>query len=180
MTMEANRPLSMSNALSDSLAASHSDAFGWAMVCCHRNRFLAEEVLQMAYQQILEGRARFDGRSSFKTWLFGVIRRVAAGERRRAWLSASHLARFARMSLAPDGAGNPESIVTADKENSRLLKAFARLSARQKEVLHLVFYQEMTIEEAAAVLGMRIGTARVHYERGKRKLKALLSEEGLR
>ena len=134
----------------------------------------------MTYEQILEGRARFDGRSSFKTWLFGVIRRVAAGERRREWLSASRLARFARMSPAADGTGNPESIVTTDWESSRLLKAFDRLSARQKEVLHLVFYQEMTIEEAAAVLGMRIGTARVHYERGKLKLKLLLSEEGLR
>lgn len=177
--MEANRPMK-SNSLGDSLADLHSDAFGWAMACCHRNRALAEEVLQMTYEQILEGRARFDGRSSFKTWLFGVIRRVAAGERRRAWLSASRLAGFARMSPMADSAGNPESIITADSETSRLLKAFDRLSARQKEVLHLVFYQEMTIEEAAAVLGMRIGTARVHYERGKRKLKLLLSEEGLR
>jgi RNA polymerase sigma-70 factor, ECF subfamily len=180
MTMEADRPLSMSNALSDSLAASHSDAFGWAVICCHRNRALAEEVLQMTYVQILEGHARFDGRSSFKTWLFGVIRRIAAGERRSAWLSASRLARFARMSVAPDAAGNPEPVVAADRETSRLLRAFARLSARQKEVLHLVFYQEMTIEEAASVLAMRLGTARVHYERGKRRLKSLLSEEGLR
>lgn len=178
--MEANRMLSMSNALSDSLAAHHSDAFGWAMACCHRNRALAEEVLQMAYVKILEGRARFDGRSSFKTWLFGVIRRIAAGERRRAWLSASRLARFARMSLAPDAAWNLEPVLTADRETARLLGALARLSARQKEILHLVFYQEMTIEESAAVLGLRVGTARVHYERGKRRLKALLAEESVR
>jgi RNA polymerase sigma-70 factor (ECF subfamily) len=180
MTMEANRPRAMSNALSDSLATWHSDAFGWAIICCHRNRVLAEEVLQMTYVEILEGRARFDGRSSFKTWLFGVIRRIAAGERRRAWLSASHLARFARLRPAPDAAGNPELALVADRETSRLLRAFARLSARQKEILHLVFYQEMSIEEAATVLRMRLGTARVHYERGKRRLKALLSEEVLR
>jgi len=180
MTMEANRPCALSNALSDSLAAWHSDAFGWAITCCHRNRALAEEVLQMTYVEILEGRARFDGRSSFKTWLFGVIRRIAAGERRRAWLSTSRLARFARMSLAPDAASNPEPALTAHRETSSLLRAFARLSARQQEILHLVFYQEMTIEEAAAVLQMRLGTARVHYERGKRRLKALLSEEAVR
>src|SRR5262245_60708784 len=130
MTMEANRSRALSNALSDSLAAWHSDAFGWAVTCCRRNRALAEEVLQMTYVEILEGRARFDGRSSFKTWLFGVIRRIAAGERRRAWLSASHLARFARMTLAPDAVGNPEPALVADRESARLLRAFTRLSAR--------------------------------------------------
>ena len=180
MTMEANRPRALSNALSDSLAAWHSDAFGWAITCCHRNRALAEEVLQMTYVEILEGRARFDGRSSFKTWLFGVIRKIAAGERRRAWISASRLARFVRTSPTPDAAGNPEPVLVSERETSRLLRALARLSARQREILHLVFYQEMTIEEAATVLRMRLGTARVHYERGKRRLKALLSEEALR
>src|SRR5438105_911030 len=65
------------------LGALHPDSFGWALACCRRERTEAEDVLQMVYLQVLDGRARFDGRSSFKTWLFSVIRRTAAGERRR-------------------------------------------------------------------------------------------------
>ena len=68
----------------------HADCFGWAMACCRRDRNDAEEVLQAVYLKVLDGRARYDGRSSFRTWLFGVIRRTAVSERLR-W--ASPLAR---------------------------------------------------------------------------------------
>jgi len=73
----------------------HADCFGWAMSCCGRDRDDAEEVLQTVYLSVLDGRARYDARSSFRTWLFGVIRRTAASERRRAWLRGLLLEREA-------------------------------------------------------------------------------------
>src|ERR1700694_4387374 len=73
----------------------HADCFGWAMACCGRDRDDAEEVLQTVYLSVLDGRARYDARSSFRTWIFGVIRRTAASERRKAWLRGLLLAREA-------------------------------------------------------------------------------------
>ena len=61
----------------------HRAAHAWARHCCRRDRHDAEEVLQLSYLKVLEGRARFAGRSSFKTWLFGVIHKTAADQRRR-------------------------------------------------------------------------------------------------
>src|SRR6184192_4367415 len=61
----------------------HAASFGWALACCGRDREEAEEVLQSAYLKVFAGKARFDGRSTFRTWLFGVIRLTAAEERRR-------------------------------------------------------------------------------------------------
>jgi RNA polymerase sigma-70 factor (ECF subfamily) len=43
--------------------------------------------------------------------------------------------------------------------------------------LHLVFYQDLTIAAAADVLGISLGSARVHYERGKAQLRRHLGEE---
>src|SRR5438105_15250430 len=60
------------------LAESHASNFGWALACCRRDPSEAEEVLQNVYLKVLEGKARFDGAASFKTWLFAVIRRTAA------------------------------------------------------------------------------------------------------
>ena len=61
----------------------HSASFGWALNCCRRDATEAEEVLQTVYLKILEGKARFRGESSLKTWLFAVIRKTAATEYRR-------------------------------------------------------------------------------------------------
>src|ERR1700737_868277 len=70
------------------LEALHPHSFGWAMACCDRRREEAEDVLHDAYVAVLDGQARFDGRSALKTWLFGVIRRTASARRRRERLHA--------------------------------------------------------------------------------------------
>src|SRR5207302_10803915 len=69
----------------------HAACFGWALSCCARDRGEAEEVLQTVYLKILEGKARFRGEASLKTWLFAVIRKTAASEYRRKLLRGLHL-----------------------------------------------------------------------------------------
>ena len=160
------------------LAAHHAGAYGWALSCCRSDREAALDVLQTAYLQVLDGRARFAGRSSFRTWLFAVIRRTAAGERRRAALRRLVPLQLLGAGEEPcDGTQGPDAALIESDSMQRLTVALARLSARQREVLHLVFYQELTIEEAADVIGVSLGTARTHYERGKAALRRELSEE---
>jgi RNA polymerase sigma-70 factor (ECF subfamily) len=67
--------------------------------------------------------------------------------------------------------------LTRAETTARLVEALRRLPPRQRELLHLVFYQDLSIAEAADVLGVSLGTARTHYERGKARLRGLLGEE---
>src|SRR5215471_6109803 len=69
--------------LRTALETHHSESYGWALSCCARSSVEAESVLQTVYLKVLMGKARYEGKSSFKTWLFAVIRRTAADERRR-------------------------------------------------------------------------------------------------
>ena len=66
------------------LARLHEDSFGWALSCCGWDEMEAEDVLQTTYLKVVSGRARFGGRSAFRTWLFGVIRQTAYEHIRRA------------------------------------------------------------------------------------------------
>lgn len=150
----------------------HAESFGWALHCCARDRTEAEDVLQTAYLKVLEGKARFDGHSAFKTWLFSVIRRTAADLRRRHWLRRLGLERYtqeaeiqAEPCFAPDPATANDGLVPA------FATALAALPRRQREVLHLVFYQQLTVEEAAGVMGVGLGSARTHYARAKARLR---------
>lgn len=163
----------MSAELASRVAATHAENFAWALGCCGRDRREAEAVLQTVYLKVLDGRARFDGRSSLKTWLFAVIRRTAAQHRRR---SALWRLRLLPWSSGHDRAGGeePDDPVEAAERREELERALGRVARRQREVLLLVFYHEHTIEEAAAVLGIGVGSARTHYERGKARLRELL------
>ncbi len=158
----------------------HPASYSWALACCRWNGQEAEDVLQAAYLKVLDGRARYDGRSSAKTWLFGVIRKTAAESGRRRWFEALGLTRWMRGRAAPpDGAAADEQLA-GEQRRVRIVSALAQLPARQREVLDLVFYHGMTISQAAEVMGVSIGTARVHYDRGKRRLSARFSLEDCR
>ena len=149
------------------LEALHPASFGWALGCCRWDREEAEEVLQTTYLKILDGRARFDERSSFKTWLFAVIRRTAAERRRSRWLRSLAALRWLD---DPPPVTTPEARLDSSETSRVLRAALQALPARQREVLHLVFYQDLTVEEAARVLGISVGSARTHYHRGKAAL----------
>ena len=156
--------------LRDELARVHSQAFAWAVRCCREDRAEAEDVLHEAYMKVLDGRARFEGRSTFRTWLLGVVRHTAREHARRGWLRVIRLERWWQERQHAESGS-----IGDDGRVAELRTALARLSTRQQEVLHLVFYQNLTITEAAEVLAMPVGTARTHYERGKARLRALLA-----
>lgn len=155
--------------LRSQLEAHHVESYGWALSCCAHRRDEAENVLQIAYVKVLARRAVFDGRSTFKTWLFSVIRRTAAGERRTELLHRLRLREFF------GGTPEPRHELTTTGDLKRLL---GRLPARQREVLQLVFYHDLTVQEAAKVMGVSIGSARTHYERGKRRMRGYLEAGG--
>ena len=50
----------------------HPASCGWALSCCASNHSDAEEVLQMVYLKILQGKAIYRGESKLQTWLLAV------------------------------------------------------------------------------------------------------------
>ncbi|MBT8076437.1 MAG: RNA polymerase sigma factor [Gammaproteobacteria bacterium] len=167
----------------EQLQIHHADNFGWALACCAWHRDSAEDVLQEAYLRVVDGRARFGGKSSLKTWFFSVIKRVAAQNHRTAKRHALLNMRAlvpGHSDLVASQVSEPDALSSAVEETqscAEMRTALMQLSARQREVLHLVFYSELTLEEAATTLQISIGSARTHYHRGKERLGELLNGE---
>jgi RNA polymerase sigma-70 factor (ECF subfamily) len=153
----------------------HVESYAWALRCCRENQADAEDVLQTVYLKVLDGRARFGGLSSFRTWLFSVIRAQAADVRRYFAIRRRH-AELQRREDPGDETPAPEDRALRAERARMLADALRVLPRRQMEVLGLVFYHAYTIKEAAGIMRVSIGSARQHYERGKRRLGELLSE----
>jgi RNA polymerase sigma factor (sigma-70 family) len=161
----------------EELERMHTASFGWALWCCGHRREEAEDVLQSAYLKAFDGAAAFDGRSSLRTWFFGVIRRTAAERQRRDWMRRQLFDRWLVSEPSAPPSPGPEAMARESETRRNLLRAVAGLSTRQRQVLHLVFYQELTIEEASRVMNVSLGTARTHFDRGKRRLREILVEQ---
>jgi RNA polymerase sigma-70 factor (ECF subfamily) len=169
------------NELIEQVSAFHADAFGWAVACCGGDPHPAADVLQECYVKVATGRAAFGGKSSLKTWWLGVVRLTALEEHRgmhrwqrrmdavREWLEALGGEKYP--GLAEHGPAFPS--VDADQ----LLAALTQLPARQAEILRLRYQHDLSVTEAATVMGVSVGSARQHYERAKKKLRVLLSSK---
>jgi RNA polymerase sigma-70 factor, ECF subfamily len=162
--------------LKEELEKLHSASFGWALSCCRRDYAEAEEVLQTVYLKILEGKARYRGESSLKTWLFAVIRKTAIGEYRKKLVR--NLVFLGSSEKHEDGASfedGPGRIFEKSELQKQFRLAITKLPSRQREALHLVFYEDLSLSETANVMGISVGSARQHYERGKKHLREWLS-----
>jgi RNA polymerase sigma-70 factor (ECF subfamily) len=151
------------------LASHHRAAHGWAMSLSRYDPATADDVMQQSYLAIVDGSARFDGASSLKTWLFGVVRNMARRNGRIRRMQLTLLEQF--------GAQPREFVETPKAEHdvsAAIAAAVAALPNRQREVLELMLFAEFTLEETAVVLGISLGSTRTHYHRAKQTLRERL------
>lgn len=150
------------------LEAIHDQVFGWALSRCDYERAVAEDLVQQAYVELLTGKAKFEKRSTLKTFVFSVVQNLSKSRYRR---KASRLRLVQKMALE-----NSEVAEAIDdtSQHAGLWRAVQTLPQRQRDIVELVFCREMTIEEASRVMGVTTGTGRVHYDRAKKALRVKL------
>lgn len=136
------------------------------------NRPLAEEVLQDVMLAAWRGAAGFRGDSRVTTWLLAIARLQALSARRRRYPAVVPL----DDNLANDDSGAFKKVEYSADLNA-VRAALRQLPADQRETLELIFYNELTGPEAAAVLGVAEGTIKSRLNRAKTSLRRLLRLE---
>jgi RNA polymerase sigma factor (sigma-70 family) len=126
---------------------------------------LAEEVLQETMVAVWKNADKFRGASKATTWILGITKNQGYGLLRRE----------KRGERTPeDPAAEPDPATTAEL-CVRVEDAVATLPPHLREVLHLVFHEEMTLGEAAAVLGIPEGTVKSRMFHARKALAKVLT-----
>ena len=150
----------------------HTKSYAWAVQNCQFDEEMAKDVLQESYMKVLEKHHSFQAHASFKTWLFTIIRNTALDFLRK---KGRRLKLVGRVPV--DEIYEEWPIHENKNAKQKMIQQFLRqLSPKQQDVLSLVFYHEFTIEEAADIMKVSLGSARTHYTRGKENLKKLIQK----
>ena len=174
--MEELSRIAADAAIGDPLAAAalvratQSDV--WRLCVALGDRQSADDLTQESYLRAFASLHRFEGRSSVRTWLLTIARRVCADavrSRRRRRLTLIREERDLEL-LAPAPGGDP---VAGSASATDLL---ARLDADRREAFVLTQLLGLPYSEAAEVVGCPVGTIRSRVARARADLMASLGD----
>jgi RNA polymerase sigma-70 factor, ECF subfamily len=120
-----------------------------------------DDVVQETFVIVHRRLGEFEGRSSLRTWLFGILRNVVRAHRRSLLaknLHAIHPESAADLEALRDAAPGPHEIV-AQAEAVRLVdQLLEALDEEKREVFVLAELEQMTAPEIAAALAIPVNT----------------------
>lgn len=152
------------------LATRHEAALlGLATGLLNGRRELAADAVQDAWIRVIKAAARFDGRASFKTWMYRIV------------INRCHdLRRAQRPAAALDEHTAPARTAgqaTTDDSSAKLRAAMERLSPDKRLLLMLCYHSGLTHPQAADVLEIPVGTLKSRLHAALNALRADLAPD---
>ena len=162
-----------------------------------RDRGAAEDAVQETWLTCLRTLDRFEGRSSLKTWIFGILLNVARSRRRKESRILPFASLFRRddgdarvptvdprrfgtdgmWSTPPDSWSNvPESRLLDRETIDHVKAAIESLPAKQREVVILRDVAGFEADEVCSLLSISPANQRVRLHRGRASLRRTLEE----
>ena len=147
---------------------------------------VAQEVTQDTWLAVFKGIDRFEGRSSFKSWLFSILLNRARSAARREDRAGRPDSTIGDERFDANGAWAQPPEPWADRAVDRLVAAqlstrvhdlLAMLPEAQRQVVVLTDVEEVPPAEVASMLGLTEGNRRVLLHRGRARLRQLLAAE---
>ena len=190
-TLATIAPLAARRSLAEGLAAEEFDCLVReyqrriyrVLFSLLRDEDVAETLTQECFLRAFEKRATFRAEASVETWLIRIAVNLArdyARNRRLAFWrnlvrAGSKDERETAEQEVSDPSPSPERVVLAREQLAALGPILDTLSAQQRSVFALRFFEEMSLEEIAETLQLEIGTVKTHLFRAvgtvRKKLK---------
>ena len=130
----------------------------------------AEDIAQECFLGLLNAAGRFDpAKGSLRTYLYGAVRNHA---RRYYGLREGEIDLD---ETEIDDAPEPSQVFLAQEKSKIIQQAISTLPIPQREALILFQYEELPLEEVAAILGIDIGAVKSRLHRARARLKRILT-----
>jgi RNA polymerase sigma-70 factor (ECF subfamily) len=123
------------------------------------DRCLTEDVLSEVFFEVWKKAEHFQGRSSVSTWLLGIARHKALTAAATKFRSFESLDGPAAISVA-DPTADQDAAMLEYERSVILHRCLEALSHEHREIIDLVYYQEMTIKQIADLLAIPENTVK--------------------
>lgn len=137
------------------------------------DRARAEDLVQDCLERAWSRFHLWREGSNLRTWLFTIMHNLHANSARTAARRPQTVPMDESSVVAPTRAAQEDGLELASID-----AALATLSDEQRQVILLVGLEEMSYQEAAAVLGVPIGTVMSRLHRGRERLRQILTGAG--
>jgi RNA polymerase sigma-70 factor (ECF subfamily) len=137
-----------------------------------REKEAAEDVLVETFSEVWRSAPKFMGRSKPTTWILGIARNLAMNYLKK-MRHEDDIDNYQNRLVAED-AGVDECV-----RRDFIQRAFLSLSAKHREMLDLVFFQDLSYPEIAEILGIPVNTVKTRVFYAKGELKKILAEMGV-
>ncbi|WP_244273451.1 RNA polymerase sigma factor [Pseudovibrio sp. POLY-S9] len=134
---------------------------------------LADDLVQATCLRALERENQFHAGSNFAAWTMTICRSIWLNEMRSQHLRKTGQLDTAIESSLIDPSPSPETNIFA----AEVFKQVMRLPEGQRSVVELVFVEQFTYREAAAILGIPIGTIMSRLSAARKTLAPLKQEQ---
>lgn len=134
----------------------------------------AEELAEDTFVLLAVKRPRDKGTGSFKTWLYTIGRNQAINHLRK----TARRAKAAENELLSEEEEPPETAYLRQERKRALHRAMGGLKREYRQVLWLLYFEDFTCREAAAVMKRSVHSAETLAYRARRALKTQLEQEG--
>ena len=140
----------------------------------------AAELTQEAFLNAWRGLGKFQGESSFATWLYRLTSNAAIDFLRRDKrnVTGPSLDDDETFTQAPDPAPSPHSRAEQGELREALAAGLATLTPEHRQVLLLRELQGMSYEEIARALDLDLGTVKSRIARAREKLRKYFVKQG--
>jgi RNA polymerase sigma factor (sigma-70 family) len=135
---------------------------------------LAEDLTSIVFLEAWRKRGRLElFQESARPWLFGVALNVVRSQYRAQRRHSDALARLPAPAPAEPESDRANARIDAEREMRIVLDTVSKLNRREREVLELCVWAELSPEEAASSLGISVGAVRSRLSRARRRLAVL-------